>query len=117
MIRFNGDCSSGLARYGTMPLLASALDALHAPGIDRDRTQTNKRLVSAIISLLGVDRVVVGPIESLLAFQAAEQAVPALAIEDVTTMQASNACGDLFASELGIQPRVMTAQPQGKSFA
>jgi hypothetical protein len=41
----------------------------------------------------------------------------ALAIEDVTALQASNACGDLFASELGIQPRMMTVQPEGKSFA
>jgi NaMN:DMB phosphoribosyltransferase len=52
--------------------------------------------------------------ESPLAFRAAKQAVPALAIENVSTIQASNTCGNLFASQLGVQPWVMTAQPQGK---
>jgi len=60
---------------------------------------------------------VVGPIEPLPAFRAAEQAVPALAIEDVTALQASNARGDFLASELGIQARLVTVQPQGKSSA
>jgi hypothetical protein len=60
------------------PLITPDVDALYAPGIDRANTHTNKG-VSGIISLLGVGRVVVGPIESTLAFRVAKQAVPALA--------------------------------------
>jgi hypothetical protein len=100
MIRFNQERGSGLAHRRAMLLLAPDVDALHAPGIDRDRTHTNKRLVSGMMSLLGISRVVVGSIESLPAFRAAKQAVPALAIESVTALQACNACGDLFASQL-----------------
>jgi hypothetical protein len=67
--------------------------------------------------LLGVGRVDVGPLESLLAFRATEPAVLAFTIESITALQARNACGDLLPSELGEQPWVMTAQPQRKPFA
>jgi hypothetical protein len=73
--------------------------------------------MSGIISLLGVGRVVVGPIESLPAFRAAEPAVVAFTIESVTAFQAGNARRDLLPNQVGEQPRVMTAQPQGKPFA
>jgi hypothetical protein len=55
--------------------------------------------MAGVIFLLGVGRVVVGPLKPLPAFRTAEQAVPALAIESVTTMQARNASGDLFADQ------------------
>jgi hypothetical protein len=66
--------------------------------------------------LLGVGRVVVGQVEPLPAFRAAEPAVVAFTIESVTAFQAGNACGNLFASEPGEQAWLMTAQPQGKPF-
>jgi hypothetical protein len=44
--------------------------------------------------------VIAGSPESLLAIRVAKQAVPALSIEGVTALQARNACGYLFASEL-----------------
>jgi len=115
IIRFNQEHSSGLAHHGAMLLLAPDVDDLHAPGIDRARTHANNGLVSGIISLLGVGRVVVGPLEPLAAFRAAEPAVVALAIEDVTAFQARNACGDLLANQVSEQPRLMTAEPQGKA--
>jgi len=40
----------------------------------------------------------------------------AFTIESVTAFQAGNACRNLFASELSVQSRLMTAQPQGKPF-
>jgi hypothetical protein len=53
----------------------------------------------------------------VLAFRGAKQAVPALAIQGVSALQASHACGDLFANQVSEYPRMMTVQPQGKSFA
>jgi hypothetical protein len=66
-----------------------------------------------VFLLLGV---VAGSPESVLAIHGAKQAVSTLAIKDVPTIQASKACRNLDASELGVQPRVMAVQPQGKSF-
>jgi hypothetical protein len=49
--------------------------------------------------------------EPLPAFRAAEPVVVAFAIEDVSTTQASDACGNFSADELGVQPRVVAVQP------
>jgi hypothetical protein len=61
--------------------------------------------------------VVIGPLKPVLAIRGTKQAVPALAMEGVSALQTRNPRRDLFASELGVQLRMMTVQPQGKSFA
>jgi hypothetical protein len=65
--------------------------------------------------LLGVGWVVVGLLEPLPAFRATEQAVPALAIESVTALQARNSWGNLLANQVSEQAWFMAAQPQGKA--
>jgi hypothetical protein len=70
--------------------------------------------VSGVFLLLGV---VAGSPESVLAIHGAKQAVSTLAIEDVPTIQASKACRNLGASELGVQSRMVTVQPKGKALA
>jgi hypothetical protein len=52
----------------------------------------------------------------VLAIRGTKQAVPALAMEGVSALQTRNARRDLFASELGVQPRMMTVQPKGEAF-
>lgn len=116
IIPLNQEHSSDLAHRRTTLLLAPDVDALHARGIGRARTHANNGLVSGIISLLGVGGIVVGPTEPLPAFRAAEPAVVALAIEDVTAFQASYAWGDLLANQVSEQAWLMTAQPQRKPF-
>ena len=51
----------------------------------------------------------------MLAIHGAKQAVSTFAIEDVPTIQASKACRNLGASELGVQSRMVTVQPKGEA--
>jgi hypothetical protein len=40
----------------------------------------------------------------------------AFTLKIITALQARNAGRNLFASELGVQPRMMTVQPKGEAF-
>jgi hypothetical protein len=92
-------------------------EALHAPGIARACSQTDDDLVSGIISSLGISRVVAVSPESVLAIRAAKQAVPALAVEGITALQACNAWGNLLANQVSEQAWFVPAQPHCKPFA
>jgi hypothetical protein len=62
----------------------------------------NRLVVSGIIPLLGAGVIHTEPIEPVLAERRTEQAILPLAIQIVSTAQASNACRNLPASQLGV---------------